>query len=384
MKRSHVIAALILTLGIGFFAGRLSDAASHEKDGNSADERTGNGRTRASERPNGERSSGNPPRLRDEIRKAPPEALSALVYRALELSDPLERRQLLLEIFSRMDAGNFEAMIRESERSSLESSRNNYDEWAVMLVRAGQVGGQAAMEVWITDPKRNWDQLAKTMQGWASADPDAARRWIEQQDLPPTSRSNMIGAMMAGAIAKEGVRALDRLASLSEEDRLTSVQWTTQFLTQNAGKDGLMEWAKSVNATNPGSPYADRVTNSVVDKMVWAGANQYQISTVVADLERMSSVLPLTDTHLARAIAQTASRDGVRGLELLDRISRSSVLADKSTSPMLLSAASDAAIKKDRPGVEKWLAENPGSPIHGKVTEALNRAPVPQPEAQAR
>src|SRR6218665_2240854 len=132
MKKSHVAAALLSTLAVGFISGRISDGTgfmgSDDKSSSAGKERTG--RTRTSDRPEKDSASSQPQRLRDEIRKASPEALSALVYRALELSDPLQRRQLLLEIFSRMDAGNFEQMIRESERSSLESSRNNYDEWA--------------------------------------------------------------------------------------------------------------------------------------------------------------------------------------------------------------------------------------------------------------
>jgi hypothetical protein len=383
MKTPLIAGGLLIMLAMGFLIGRLSsgDGITKTHGTESRAGREGTRRTRTSERQEKEISSSNTQRLRNEIRKASPGALAILVYRPLELSDPLERRQLLLDIFSRMDAGNFEAMIREAERNSLETGRNNYDEWAVMLVRSGQVGGQAAMELWSGDLRRNWDQLMKTMQGWASNDPGSAMRWIEQKDLPPQTRMNMIGAFMAGAIAKDGVQALALLDTLSEQDRLTSVQWTTQFLTQSSGKDSLVEWMKSVNASHPGTPYADKVTASVFDKIVWSGANQFSIPTVVADLERISSVIPMDDQRLVRAIAQVGAREPVRGIDLLDQLARSPLMKDRSLPPMLVSQATEGAIRKERGEVEKWLAANPGSPIHGKVAEALEKTPPPQPEA---
>lgn len=383
MKTPLIVGAMAFALAMGILIGRMSHESGGRRNGETTSAQNGErpGRTRASDRQEKANFFSDTQRLRNDIRKASPEALSALVYRALELSDPLERRQLLLDIFSRMDAGNFEAMIREAERNSLETSRNNYDEWAVMLVRAGQVGGEEAMAIWSGDLRRNWDQLMKTMQGWASTDPDAAMRWIERNNLPPQSRANLIGALMAGSIAKEGVQALSILDSFSEPDRLTSVQWTTQFLAQSSGKDALMDWMKSANAKYPDTPYANKVTDSVFDKVVWSGANQFNVPSVVADLERISSIIPMDDARLARAIAQVKSREPVRGIDLLDQLTRSPLMANRRPSPMLVQQATEAAIKRERNQVEKWLAANPGSPIYGQVSEALEKTPLTSPEA---
>jgi hypothetical protein len=278
-----------------------------------------------------------------------------------------------MEIYGRMDAGNFEAMIRESERNSLETGRSNNDEWIVLLVRSGQVAGQQAVELWSGDLKRNWDQISRSMWGWGSADPEAALKWIQERDLPPLTRSNLLGSLMAGAISKDRDQAMSMLAALPEADRLNCVSPFTHHLIQNEGKDGMIDWLKSVTTSGSGPEYTKKVADQVFDKMVWSGANQYNVPAVVADMERFASVVPLDDIRISRAIAQVRSREPVRGIELLDQLARSPLMANQTPSPMLLSQATEAAINRDRAGVQQWLAENPDSPIHGKVAEALNR-----------
>lgn len=383
MRNSTVAIALIATLAVGVLIGRMGGSSIlGEKEGQATGaDRLSNSRQRVSER----RQDTPAPaltaqqRFREEIRKAPSDKLPDLVFRALELGDPLERRQLLLEIFARMDAGNFEEMIRESERSSLETSRNNYDEWAMMLVRSGQVAGQAAMEVWSADPKNNWDQLAKTMQGWASADPDAAMRWYREQEFQPNTRTNMIGAMIAGALSKDRAHAMAMLASLPEEERLNSIQQITFHLVQNQGKEGAIDWMKTVNSATPGTPYANKVADAVLDKVVWAGSNLNSIPTVVSDLERYSSAMPVDDNRLARAIMQVRSRGAVRGIELLEQLTTSSLLQSKPPSQMLLDQAVGHAVKNDRAGTEKWLQTNAASPLAQQVRQYLDAQPPPLP-----
>jgi len=382
MKRSIAISSILAALVVGFIGGRASDgsgAASREKDdATSAGDRTAGGRTRVADRPEkGPASSSAPQRFREEIRKAASQDLPAMIYRALEESDPLIRRQLVLEICSQMDAANFEGMIRESERSSLDGSRNNYDEWAVMLVRSGQVAGESAMNVWSGDLKHHWDQLSKTMQGWASADPEAAMRWIDRQDLPPTSRANMLTSLLSGAISRDRHQAMGMLANLPEEERLRCIGQFTHHLVQNSGKEGAIEWLTSVRSTNAGSEYAAKVTDSVFDKIVWAGSNLNNAGTVIADLQRVSPVIPMDEARISRAIAQFRAREPVRGIELLDQLTRSPLLNNQPPTPMMLSNSVGFAVQRDRAGVEKWIEANPGSSLAPKIREAL-AAPPPE------
>lgn len=378
MKRGTIVAILV-ALAVGFIGGLASErASSGPKDGLASPSggRPGS-RNRVTER--AEKSAATtsaPHRFREEIRKAPPQDLSAMVYRALEESDPLLRRQLLLEIFSRMDAGNFEAMIRESERSSLESSRNNYDEWAIMLVRSGQVAGEDAMKLWSGDLKHHWDQLAKTMQGWASADPEAALRWIDQNELPAQSRTNLLTALLSGAISKDRHQAMTMLAGLPEQERERCISQFTHHLVQNSGKEGAIEWLTSVRNADPGSSYTTKVTNSVFDKIVWAGSNLNNAATVIADLERITPVIPMDEGRISRAIAQFQAREPVRGIDLLDQLVHSPVLKNQQATPMMLSQSVGFAVQRDRAGVEQWITDHPNSSLIPKIREALAAPPA--------
>lgn len=387
MKPSIVITAVLVALALGFIGGRTSERAAAEKKeketSSSPDRRQG--RTRVAERP--EKSAGAvtaTQRFRDEIKKAAPHDVSAMVYRALEESDPLIRRQLLLEICARMDAGNFEAMIRESERSSLESSRNNYDEWAAVLIRSGQVAGESAMNLWSGDLKHNWDQLAKTMHGWASADPEAAMRWIEKSDLPPMSHGNMLSALLSGAISRDRHHAMTMLANLPEEERTRCISQFTHHLVQNSGKEGAIEWLTSVRNSNSGSEYTAKVTDSVFDKIVWAGSNLNNASTVIADLERVSPVIAIDEGRISRAISQFRAREPVRGIDLLDQLTRSPLLKNQPPTQMMATSSIGFAVQRDRAGVEKWVADHPGSSLIPKIQEALAAPPPEQNVTQGQ
>lgn len=385
MKKRYVILALIGTLVIGFSAGRISSKDGSDSSSSSAADSSGkSARVRTGDRPANEEAITSTSRLKQEIRKSAPGRLSPLVFRSLEIGDPLVRRQMLLEIFARMDAGNFEEMIRESERSSLETGRNNYDEWAVMLTRSGQVAGQAAVEIWAGDLRTNWDQSAKAMWGWSSTDPEAALKWLNsKQDMEPQARGNLLASLMAGAIANDRAKAMGMLAELPEEERTRCVPQFIHHMVQNAGKEGAVEWLKSVTATDKDSAYAKKVTEQVLDKIVWSGANQYNPTTIVYDLEQLSTAIPMNADHLARAVAQARARNPVSGLDLLDKLVQNPTLKQHAFAPQVADATVANAVKKDPAAVSAWLAKNPGSPIHGAVSQiyqnSLDQTAKPNP-----
>lgn len=371
MKRGFVFAALILGLGAGFIAGRFTGPrnSATSDDGSLGNDRSRPGRTRASDRTaNPEALSSG--KLRQEIRKASPDKLPPMVSKAMETVDPILRRQLLYDLFERMDAGNFRQMADEMDRHTKETGRDNYIEWLLIHTRAGQVAGAAAMEHWDLSEKGKVPEPAwRTLWGWASADPDAARRWLEQQTgLDPANRTRLLSALASGAIMRDPEKAKAILSSLSEPEKLASVGQFTFDIFQNGGKESAVDWLKSVRASEPDSAFSKRVSEQVFDKMINAGATQADTATMVSDLERLSSVMPIDENWISRGISQIRDRKVTGSLELLDGISRSSVLDASALSDRVWINAVIPAIQRDRKAVADWLARNTGSPIHAQVS----------------
>ena len=226
MKRSYLIAALLSTLAMGFFAGRVSSSEKPDDTGkDEAGDPQSKLRTRVADRPNPSITNSSSSRLRQDIRKAAPEKLAAMMAPVMETVDPILRRQLLYDLFERMDAGNFRELTEAMDRAALETGRDNHIEWLLVHTRAGQVAGAEAMKQWdpengvkITDP--GW----RTMWGWASNDPDAALQWLNQKEsLNPADRAKLLNAIASGAIMRDPAKAADLLSTFSEAEKLQCV-----------------------------------------------------------------------------------------------------------------------------------------------------------------
>ncbi len=380
MKPGIICAGLAGTLAIGFLCGRLSSAAGGGDPAGKGEEGREGESLRRSERvqERGLPSMGG--KLRQEIRKAPPEKLPAMVAKVMETVDPILRRQLLYDLFERMDAGNFLEVTREMDRASLETGRDNYIEWLLVHARAGQVAGGEAMKNW--DPNSGAkisEPVWRTMWGWASTDPDAALQWLNQKEgLSPVDRAKLLNAVASGAIMRDPTRAMELLSGFSGPEKLQCVGQFTFDIVQNGGKDSAIAWLQSVRNSEPDSAYAKRVTESVYDKVMSQSITQTSTATMVADLERFSAVMPVTENLIQRSLQQLRERKPVAGIELLDQVSRSQVMQGQPVSDQLWDSSIRFALARDRNSVADWLAKNSGSGAYQRVYDAYQAPVSPQ------
>ena len=176
MKNGVIIAGVFVTLSLGFFAGRMTSSSSSLQSDDSPRDSTIEGKRRAGERSTADRPVTRGARLRQEIRSVSTDRIPDLVFRALENGDPILRQQLMSELYSRMDAGNYRRMMEEILHVSDATGREYPEEYLLMAMRAGQIAGQEAMEGWKAKGIET-DAASKTLTGWAHVDPEAARRY---------------------------------------------------------------------------------------------------------------------------------------------------------------------------------------------------------------
>jgi hypothetical protein len=381
MKKWPIVAGLLLALSVGFVGGRLSSPDA-DPGAPKAKDKDGNAASKKSDRLPSQTLQSLSGKLRQEVRKAPPDKLPAMVASVMETVDPILRRQLLYDLFERMDAGNFMEMTAEMDRTSLETGRDNYIEWLLIHTRAGQVAGADAMNRWdlnsggkITEPA--W----RTLWGWSSNDPDAALQWLNgKENLNPIDRAKLLNAVASGAIMRDPAKAMELLASFNEEDKLRCVGQFTFDLVQNGGKESAIAWLQSVRASEPDSDFAKRVTTGVFDKMMSQSITQASAPTMAADLERLSAVMPVPETLIQRSLSQLRERKPVAGIDLLDRISTSPSFKDQPVSEQMWESTIVTALAKDRNSVADWLAKNSGSNSYQRVLAAYQQ-PMQTPPA---
>lgn len=373
MKTGIIGAGLAATLTLGFFAGRLSSDGDHGNDGESGSPagNDGRGKTRVADRPANDRASTPGSRFRQEIHTQPSDRIPGLVFRALETGDPILRRQLMSELYNRMDASNYREMMAQILEISNATAREYPDEYNLMAMRAGQIAGQAVMDDW-KEKGISTEAASKSMTGWAQIDPTAAKGWLDAQTgMDPKTRDKLLTTLIAGAMVYDPGKAAEMLSSMPEADRSLCLDTFTNNIVQTAGKDAGVKWLETIKGGD--ANYEKRATTSVFDRILWSGANRRNAASMVKDLEGLSSVVTIDENWISRSMGQIRDRKATGGIELLDEMSRSPILKDQPITQRLWNSSVDFALQRDRGAVDKWLADNPDSPIHAQVLEMVER-----------
>jgi hypothetical protein len=374
MRNGTIAVGLLVTLTAGFMAGRISSPAKAARDsGSGTQERPASLKTRVAERPRVERPSTPGARLKQEIRAQPADQIPQLVFRALETGDPILRRQLMSDLYSRMDTSNYREMMNQILEISNATAREYPEEYLLMSTRAGQIAGRAVMEDW----KKNGidsEAATKSFSGWAQVDPSAAEAWLASQtDLNPGARNKLLTNLIAGTMVYDPGKATAMLSAMPEADRNLCLNTFTNNIVQSAGKDAGFEWLKTIQS-NPADPdFAKRATTSIFDRVLWSGANRRNASSMVRDLEGISPYVTIDENWISRSMGQIRDRKVTGGIDLLDELSRSPALRNQPITPRLWNSAVDFALQRDRAAVDRWLEENPDSPIHAQVLEMAEK-----------
>jgi hypothetical protein len=297
--------------------------------------------------------------------KAPAAPSPKMVFHTFQTVDPVLRTQLLGNMMAKMDANNFRDMLAEVERMATELGREHNEAWTLMNMRAGQVAGVTAMEAW---RKQGIDSNpgVETLYGWATADPDAALKWLEAQpELGGASRGKLLNMLCTGAVGYDRFRAQEIFAALPEQDRMNGLRNFTMAIVDSGGREAAIEWMNSVQAADKEAPYTKAVEKQVFDRFMLTGAHRASPAAMVDAMEELAPHIVFDEGWLQRGMGQI--RGKMEGLEMLDQISRSPVLKDL---PLLSDAAIQRAVgsaQRDPEAFQRWLAENADSPIHEKA-----------------
>ncbi len=368
--------ALLLGIAIGHLSGRQShDDGDHRlANRNTRSERAGS--TRSADR--GSRNSTAPAtelqRLRNEIHRAAPEQIPALVYRILEIADPNDRKTALFEAIRAASPDQCQMIMNQFVRITRETGRLQHDIWSSALYETGKIGGAEMVDSWKSQGKNgSHTELRETLYGFASQDPRGALAWLNRDDnadLP--EHDKLLGFVIAGVAltnVAEASRIMDELPVEKRNACLGHFMWNA---IQNEGIDSALDWAvaerQRVMDTNPG--YAHAIDNDVFERLFssaeWTGGAP-QMADRIARIHQQS---PVPSSRLVNMANRLHSSDG---LTFIDHLAKNHVIA--ADDPEVTVRAVHQIANNSPEAVQRWLRENPVSPIRQLVEDSVGGTP---------
>lgn len=360
---------LLLALVAGLLAGRLAPGRAPMAQENASEDGYSNHRTKSGERVSEAPDASAVGRLRREIRQAPASQLSGLVYRSLEVTDPVERRLLLMEALRLADGPTCMAIVQQFKDLTAETGRDPNIEWEMVLFETGKKAGSEALEAWKAEGKGGGNPMMwHALYGMASKDPAAAMAWLNSPtngDLPNHDR--LISAVLAGAALGKSDQSTRFLAELPEELRKSCIGHYAWNIVQSGGIDGGIDWMletkKQYADSDPG--YAAAVEREMLERIyksnVFGGAG----SKMADHLARIYQSAPMNPEQL---ISLASRLPGSDRLDLISNLSSKNVFQDNNAEEVLHRIVSQTSPQE----ANAWLAAHPHSPIRGAVELQLN------------
>ena len=367
---------LLIGIAVGQLTGRPSQESEESRlaDRNTRSERADS--TRFAERPS--RSSAGPTtelqRLRNQIHRATPEQIPALVYRVLEIADPNERQTALCEAIRAANPDQCQAIMNQFVRITRETGRLQYEIWSSALYETGKVGGTTMLDSWKAQGKHGGHkELCESLYGVASQDPQGAMAWLNREDnadLP--ERGKLLGFVIAGVALTNVAEATRMMNELPIDQRSACLGHFMWNAIQNEGIDSAVDWAITerlqVMDTNPA--YAQAIENDIFDRLFsaaeWTGGAP-QMAERSAHIHQQS---PVPNSRLIHIANRLHSSDG---LTLIDHLTKNHVITADDTE-VTVRAVHEIANRSPE-AVQRWLRENPVSPIRDLVEDSVSGQP---------
>lgn len=368
--------ALLIGIIIGHLSGGGSDKDESHKASNQNIRSMSVGSRRSAERTpqNSTAPATEVQRLRNEIHRATPEQIPALVYRILEIADPSNRKIALFEAIRAADPDQCQAIMNQFGHITRETGRVQNEIWSSALFETGKIGGAKILDSWKAQGKNgSHKELSESLYGVASQDPQAALAWLNRDDnakLP--EREKLLGFIIAGVALTNVSEATQMMNDLPIEQRRACLGHFMWNAIQNEGIDNTLDWAMTerlrVVDTNPA--YAQAIDNDVFDRLFssaeWTGG----APRMAERLARMHQKSPIPNTRLIDLAQRLHSSDG---LTLIDNLTKNHVIAADDTEVTVRAVNQIANRSPD--AVQRWLRENPVSAIRSLVEATVTGQP---------
>ena len=235
------------------------------------------------------------------------------------------------------------------------------DELDFLQFREGQVFGQQTIEdMFPKEPNgRINPNYHRKMKGWASADPAAAKAWLDALEDGSVKQS-LVASWFEGAVMADPAGLETRYASLSSAEKSGALGSMMDALHRRAGMEGLTRWFEQQSAAG-----GDWPRQEAFEKLMWrAGQTATNgFEPVKAMILNPANADCLTSNAIVSATRDIAARNAGPVLDLAGELAAAGRLPDAELRNVIRQSVGQSS-RTTINTTGEWLNANPGHPLH--------------------
>mgnify|MGYP000492366051 CR=1 FL=1 len=296
------------------------------------------------------------------IRHAKSADLPNVLYRVLTEPEPLERHNLMLDAFDRMDSTNWMGMYLQFAKITADTGRDQHGEWNMAIIRTGQVAGGDAVEYhW----SQNAQQASSAIYGWAQVNPNAAMQWLDEKGTSdPQMRARLLHAVLSGQALANPDLAITTMKGLPKEERAALVAGVATNIIQSAGNDKTIEWMINVNRefAETDKAYVDRVSSEVLTRLAKSATWRNGVPVLAEKIGRIHSRMPLQSYQVMEIFSHLHNTEP---LGLIDELHRRKTITNIDEYQGVIRSVAKRVRDRSPEQYDAWIESHPESPLVG-------------------
>lgn len=307
------------------------------------------------------------------------EEIKARALKVLSIPDRVTRLGAWMDVLAGMTEAN-SGIIAEALIERYQAGVDTVDEGRYQQFREGQVLGAGVMSILTKDPDGSVKpELYVKMKGWASAQPDAARQWIES--LPPGKvQDSLRASWMEGLASANAPEATRQLNALPPEQQITLVDTLLSGLQSRGGLEGLRSWFDQ-NAGTEKTAVSEAAFARIVSRL---GEKDRHWEAAAAFLTQHAASGFTTPSVLNVFTQRAAASEPGRCIDLIHAVSSASP-ALAAELDQVINRTVQHSISSETDTLGNWLNANRAHPLYDRtVQQFAGQIHKDNPEAAQR
>lgn len=289
----------------------------------------------------------------------------ASVLAIIQSTNPIDRMARWTRMLQATDAAGLQVITEAFEELYRMGGTPRDEETSLLHFRQGQLLGSKYIEGGLPPSSKFGENHRRMMRGWADADPQTAKAWVDALEESPVKQS-LLECWFQGVAGARAVQAAEVFPALSESTRNAVLPSLIAAIHREQGTTGVIQWFdQTASQSGSGVP-----VQQAFDKLSWmvgqeADANPDAALKFLRDPAHAAFLSPASFNTAMRNIS---TRSPGTAVEVLGEISSGAHPFTDSQVREVLQRIAQNAKRTALNSLGEWLQANPAHRLYDLTT----------------